>query len=241
MSYFQAIRYNPDGFQRILIVDDDADLLQLVKVTLERAGFEVFTASSGAEGLEVIKRKGLPHLAVVDLMMPDMNGFELCAKVQQFSDLPIIMLTAVDEEDTVIQGLEHFAEDYMVKPFSPRELVARVQRVLRRVGDFTYTLAPLTKIDDQLAIDFAQQTVIVAGQPITLTPIETKILYILLSNAGRMVTTDFLLRRLWPLQEGSEQTLRVHVHRLRHKIETNPADLRYIITERGIGYTFPKL
>ena len=229
-----------DNAQRILVVDDDLDILQLVRDKLDRTGFEVFTADSGQMGLDVIKRKGLPHLAIVDLMMPGMSGFDFCQKVQEFSDLPIILLTAVDEEETVIQGIERFAEDYVTKPFSPRELVARVQRVLRRIGDFGYTLAPLIEIDNHLAVDIAQQEATVDGQTISLTPIETKLIYLLMRNAGRITTINFLLTRLWFYDEGSEDKLRVHVHRLRHKIEVNPSKPQYVITERGLGYTFPK-
>ena len=115
--------------QRILVVDDDPVILRLVRDKFDHAGFEVFTAASGREALDVIARRGLPHLAIVDIVMPGMDGFEFCRAVQQFSDLPVIMLTAVNEEETVIQGIEYFAEDYVAKPFSPRELLARVQRV----------------------------------------------------------------------------------------------------------------
>jgi DNA-binding response OmpR family regulator len=224
--------------QCVLVVDDDPKVRRLVELKLDHAGFEVLTAASGQEALDVIARRGLPHLAIVDLMMPGMNGFEFCQAVQQFSDLPVIMLTAVDEEETVIQGIDRFAEDYITKPFSPRELLARVQRVLRRIGDFAYTLAPVIQVDDRLAVDFAHQQATVNDQPVSLTPTETKILYILMRNAGRTVTTDFLLRRLWPLEEVFEDTLRVHVHRLRQKIEANPSQPRYIVTERSLGYRF---
>jgi DNA-binding response OmpR family regulator len=224
--------------QRILIVDDDPDIRRLVKTKLDNAGFDVLTAGSGQEGLDVIGQFGLPHLAIVDLTMPGMNGFEFCKSVQQFSDLPVVMLTAVDEEDTIIQGIEHYAEDYITKPFSPRELVARVQRVLRRMGDFAYTLDPLVRIDERLAIDFPHQQANVEGQTSALTPTETKLLYILMRNAGRTVTNDFLLRRLWPMEEVFEDTLRVHVHRLRNKIEVNPNKPKYVLTDRGMGYRF---
>jgi len=224
---------------RILVVDDDPDILRLVREKLDHAGFEVSTAASGQQGLDMIERRGLPHLAIVDVMMPVMDGFEFCRTVQQFSDLPVIMLTAVDEEETVIRGIELFAEDYITKPFSPRELVARVQRVLRRIGDFVYALDPVIQVDDYLSVDFAHQQAIIGGQPKTLTPTESKLLYILMRNAGRPVSTDFLLRRLWPLEEVFEDTLRVHIHRLRQKIEPKPGQSRYIITERGTGYSFP--
>jgi DNA-binding response OmpR family regulator len=181
----------------------------------------------------------LPHLAIVDLMMPEMDGYAFCRTIQQYSDLPVIMLTAIDQEEIVIQGLEHYAEDYVTKPFSPRELVARVRRILRRIGDFAYTLERIIPVDDRLNVDFVRQQVIIDEQTVALTPIETKLLYILMRNAGRITTNDFLLRRLWPLEEVFEDTLRVHIHRLRHKMEANPSRPRYIITERGKGYTFP--
>lgn len=224
--------------KRILVVDDDPAIRRMVGEKLDRAGFEVWTASSGEQALEIIDRRGLPHLAVVDLMMPGMDGFAFCRVVQKFCDLPVILLTAVDEEETVIQGIERFAEDYVTKPFSPRELVARVKRVLRRIGDFAYTLDPLIQVDDRLAVDLAHQQAIVDGRPVSLTPTETKALYILMRNAGRIVTTDFLLRRLWPLEEIFEDALRVHIHRLRQKIEADPEHPRYILTERGLGYKF---
>ena len=226
------------GFERILVVDDDPKVRQLVELRLTPAGYEVLTAASGEEALDVIARQGLPHLAIVDLVMSGMTGFEFCEAVQRFSDLPVILLTAMGEEDTVVEGIERYAEDYIVKPFSPRELLARVQRVLRRIGDFAYTLDPVTQVDDRLSVDIAHQQAHVAGQVVDLTPTETKLLYILMRNAGRVVTTDFLLRRLWPLEQVFEDTLRVHVHRLRQKIEVEPSHPCYIVTERGLGYRF---
>jgi DNA-binding response OmpR family regulator len=224
--------------QRILVVDDDPIILRLVSDKLDQAGFEVFTSTSGQQALQLIERRGLPHLAIVDINMPGMDGFEFCRTVQSYSDLPVIMLTAVDEEETVIRGIERFAEDYVTKPFSPRELVVRVQRVLRRISDFDYALQPITKVDDRLAVDFSHQQAFVDDEPIALTPTETKLLYILMRNAGRTVTSDFLLRRLWPLDEVFEDTLRVHIHRLRKKIQGPTAQAQYITTERGVGYRF---
>ncbi len=224
--------------QHILIVDDDAAILNLVKQKLEMAGFATITACSGAEALDKISRYGVPHLAIVDISMPGMDGFEFCEQVQRFSDLPIILLSAIDEEDIIVQGIERFAEDYMTKPFSPRELLARVQRVLRRMGDFRYALEPIIQVDDYLGVDFANQRVFIQGNPLSLTPTETKLLYILMRNAGHVVTADFLLHRLWPLEEVYEEALRVHIHRLRGKIEADPGKPQYIITQRGIGYQF---
>lgn len=230
-----------DMQQRILAVDDDPFNLRIVRHALEQADFMVMTATSGEDALTVIKRQGLPHLAVVDIHMPPgMSGFEFCRTIHQFSDLPVIMLTAVGEESTVVEGLEKHAEDYIIKPFVPGELVARVNRVLRRIGDFAYTLEPTTRVDERLSVDFPSRQAIVNGEEISLTPTETKLLYILMRNAGRTVTTDFILRRLWPLEPAYEDRLHVHMHRLRRKIEDkeDTSRPRYIVSERGLGYTF---
>ncbi len=226
--------------QRVLVIDDDPAILQLVDDKLEQSGFEVLTAYSAEEALELISRRGLPHLAIVDIHLPGMDGFDFCRIVQAHTDLPVIMLTAVDEEETVIQGIRHFAEDYVTKPFSPRELAARVERVVRRIADFGHTTTPLLQVDDYLAVDLANKLAVIGGEQVSLTPIETKILYILMRSTGRPVSTEFLLRRLWPLEQVFEDALRVHVHRLRKKIEPNPDRPRYIITKRGQGYLFHK-
>jgi len=224
--------------QRILVVDDDPAILRLVRDKFERAGFEVLTAESGEAAFDVFTRHGLPHLAIVDLNMPGMDGFELCRRVLRFSDLPIIILTAVDEEETVIRAIDLFAEDYVTKPFSPRELVARVRRVLRRIGDFAYCLEPVVRVDERLAVDFVGQRAIVGDRPVDLSPTEAKILYLLMRNSGRILSSEYLLSRVWPLEEVFEDTLRVNVHRLRKKIGSKSADLPYIVTERGVGYSF---
>lgn len=229
---------NASEFPRVLVVDDDPAIVRLVSSKLDMSGYRVMTATSGGDALERIAQDGLPHLAIVDLNMPGIDGFEFCRIVQQFADLPVILLTAVDQEEVVIQGIEHFAEDYVTKPFSPRELMARVGRVLRRMGDFAYTLDPIIQVDTHLSVDFVHQQVTLDGEVISLTPTETKILFILMRNAGRTVTNDFLLRRIWPLDEIFEDTLRVHIHRLRQKIESKPNGVKYVGTERGIGYRF---
>jgi DNA-binding response OmpR family regulator len=233
-----------DKSRKIMVVDDNAYTLRIVRHTLQQAGYNVSTVASGEEALRNIVDQGLPHLAIVDLHMPPgMSGFEFCRTVHQYSDLPIIMLTAVDDENTVLEGLEKHAEDYIVKPFSPGELVARVRRLLQRMGGFAYPLASLTYVDDRLQIDFPQRCAVVEGQPVSLTPTETKLLYILMRNAGRTVTTEFILRRLWPAEAAFEDRLHVHLHRLRRKIEAknDKARERYIISERGTGYIFQRL
>ncbi|MCP5098738.1 MAG: response regulator transcription factor [Chloroflexi bacterium] len=224
--------------QRILAVDDNAFTLRIVQHTLEQAGYQVVTATSGQDALKLINRHGMPHLAIVDLHMPLMSGFEFCHQVHQFCDMPVIMLTAVNTEETIIEGLEQHADDYIVKPFNPTELVVRVRRVLGRMGDYNYTLESTTRIDERLLIDFPSRDATVDGKSVSLTPTESKLLYILVRNAGRIVTTEFLLNRIWPMQEAHEDRLHVHVHRLRRKIEVNHNQPSYVIAERGTGYRF---
>ena len=223
---------------RILAVDDDPAICQVVKLRLERAGCEVWTAGSGKEAFGVIEERGLPHLGIIDVMMPGMNGFEFCEVLQSWCDLPVIMLTALSDERTAVRGIRFFAEDYITKPFRAAEFVAQVDRVLRRIGDFAYALAPVVEVDDRLAVDFAHQKVLLEGERVDLTPTESKLLYILMRNAERPVSNGCLLRRLWPNEERYEDVLRVHVHRLRQKLEPDTRRLRYILTERDYGYRF---
>jgi len=223
---------------RVLCVDDDPDILFLLRKTFEASGFEVSTCGSGEAALRWIERNGLPHLAMVDIRMPELDGIELCRRIHAFCDLPVILLTAVDEEPMVVNALDTVAEDYILKPFRPAELVARARRVLRRIGDFSFTLAAETPVDDRLAVDFVRQVAKVEGNPVPLTPTETKILHILMRSSPRTVDTGYLLRRVWPMEEVFEDTLRVHVHRVRQKIEPDPARPRYVLTHRGQGYSF---
>jgi len=199
----------------------------------------VWACPTAEQALETVARRGLPHLAVVDILLPGLDALSFARKLQEWSDVPVVMLTSVDEEDTVVQAIETLAEDYIRKPFNPREVVARIERVFRRIGDFGYALQPVIRIDERLSIDLAQQKALVNGRPVALTSTETKLLYVLMRSAGRVVATDFLLRRLWPSDEVFEDTLRVHVHRLRGKIEPDPSHPRYVLTERGTGYRFP--
>lgn len=238
MSEQMSLRDKAVGPQRILAVDDDPVTLRLVHAALEEAGFEVAEVPSAEAAMAWIRRHGLPHLAVVDIVMPGLDGLELCRELQKFCDLPVIMLTSIDEKATVVRAIEEFAEDYVTKPFAPEEMVARVRRVMRRLGDNTYVQGSVTVIDERLAIDFPHQQALVETQSVSLTPTETKLLHILLRNRQRTVRTDFLMRRLWPLEEVFEETLRVHVHRLRQKIEPDPKLPRYLITCRGQGYSF---
>lgn len=222
--------------KRLLIAEDDEEIRQLLTLRLTRVGFDVLAASSGQHALDLITEYGLPHLALVDINMPIMGGLEFCERVKQFSDLPIIVLTAIDEPSMIIHAIERFAEDYVVKPFNLGELVARIQRVLRRIGDYDYAQKPIIQINQRLAVDLSHHLAIVDGKAALLTPTETKLLHIFLLNADRPLSCEFLLGRVWPHEEVYEETLRVHISRLRQKIGDQPLANRTILTERGHGY-----
>lgn len=232
------LRASESSPRKILLVDDDLELLDLASHLLRGQGYKVTTAQSGEEALQLLSRYGLPHLALVDYHMPPgMDGFTFARKSREHGDFPIIMLTAMDNTDKVIESLTEFADDYVVKPFKPQELVARVERALRRIRSFDYTQKQ-SVAGEMLVVDFAQREATVDGDPISLTPTENDILYILMNNAGHTVTTNILLNSLWPNEEASEDRLHVHIHRLRRKIENNARQPRYILSERGEGYRF---
>lgn len=225
---------------RILVVDDSETSLQLTRIQLEEAGFVVFTAVSGEAALLFMAERGLPHLSIVDVNMPDMDGFEFCHRLHQFCDVPVVMLTVVDDEAVVVRAIEEYAEDYLIKPVRPGEFVARVRRVLNRIGQFAYPLDTFTQVDEHLAVNFAQCQIRRDDQLVTLTPTEMKLLYILMRSAGKLVTTSFIVRRLWPAEPHKvhDDRLRVYIHRLRTKIEADPSAPGYISAQRRRGYVF---
>lgn len=226
---------------RILVVDDSHSILEIVRSTLESHGFQTMTADSGEAALAMMESEGLPHLALVDINMPlGMDGLELCEKILQFSDLPIIMLTAIEETNTIVEAIDRYAEDYMTKPVKSGELLARVRRVLRTIGNFGYPLTQYVQVDDNLSVNFATLTAVVEGKQVGLTPTESKLLYILMRQKGKIVSTDFMLRRLWPAEDdyADEDRLRVYVHRLRGKIERKKGGPRYVVSKRRKGYAF---
>lgn len=222
--------------RRILAVDDDPDVLRTVVWALEAAGYEVIARASADEARVWMEREGLPHLAVLDIVMPGANGLEFAAEITQFSDLPIVLLTSVADGETAAHSLTTVAEDYVRKPFRPDELAARIGRVLRRVQDFSYAEHRRVVLGPGLEVDFVRQCAWVGGAELRLTPIETKLLFVLSVNAPRTVPTAQLLERVWPAGDTFEDTLRVHVHRLRHKIEVDPSQPGLLQTVRGLGY-----
>lgn len=224
--------------QKILVVDDNEHTIRIVQFALERAGYAVVTALSGEAALAQMTKGGLPDLVIIDYhMSPGMNGAEFCQKVHAFCDMPVIMLTAVHNDEVVETCLSDHCEDYVRKPFSPSVLVARVRRLLARFENLGAGNTVYTPVDERLSVNFSQQTITVNGEPVSLTPIETKLLHVLMRQAGKPVRTDYILRRIWPQEDAFEDRLHVHIHRLRQKIEDTP-DGRYIKSKRGTGYVF---
>jgi phosphate regulon transcriptional regulator PhoB len=224
---------------RVLVVDDETDLVELVSYNLRKDGFSVESASDGETALAKI-RKGEYDLVVLDLMLPGIQGIELCRILRndpKTAGLPIIMLTAKGEEVDRILGLEMGADDYITKPFSPRELVARVKAVLRRSAEKTVT-EDILKVGE-LEIDLEKYTVSVRGRPIKLSATEFKLLLFLAQKKGKVFSRDQLLDAVWRDEAFVEpRTVDVHIRRLRANIEADPAHPKYIKTMRGIGYLF---
>src|SRR5579859_448228 len=226
----------------VLVVDDEPRLVDVVRMNLEVEGYRVVEAANGYEALDRLKQD-LPDLVVLDVMMPDLDGFETLRRIRDVSSVPVIMLTVRQEEADRIRGLEIGADDYLTKsPFSPRELQSRIKAVLRR----TFMPAPARKtkivVDKDLTIDFSKREVWVRGQKVTLRPTEYRLLYHLVNNAGRLMTHETLLSRVWGPEYRDESCyLRLYVTYLRQKLERNPAQPKYILTERGVGYRFREL
>jgi two-component system alkaline phosphatase synthesis response regulator PhoP len=220
--------------QTILIADDEPEIVKLVKAYLESAGYRVATAKDGREAL-LVTRHEKPDLILLDLTMPEMDGLEFTRRLRQEKNTPIIMLTARVEETDRIIGLELGADDYITKPFSPREIVARVRAVLRRVQP-ERVRAEILRVGD-LSLDLSEHTVTVAGQPIDLTPTEFDLLAILMENPGRAFSRMDLLERLQgEAYAPYERTVDAHIKNLRAKIESDPAHPEYILTVFGVGY-----
>ena len=223
--------------KQILIIDDDAGLVKLMKLVFEGKGAEVATATGGEEGLRLLWQRR-PDLVILDIMMPQMNGWEVCRRIRELSDVPLIFLTALQQEEDIVRGLSLGADDYVGKPMKPAVLLARANALLRRRTP--QHPQDLAFDDGYLCVDLEKKRVEIEGRPVKLTRTEFALLNLLVRNAGRITPMDQIRQRVWGgTGQVSPQTIHVFISQLRKKIEPDPGEPRYIISEYGMGYRFP--
>jgi len=224
---------------KVLVVDDEPDVIKVIAMSfrMQQPAWEVIAAEDGSEALELFERER-PDVVLLDVGLPEMSGFEVLKAIRLFSDVPVIMLTVRDDELSKVQGLELGADDYVTKPFSHLELMARVRAVLRRAQ--TLPLAHERPfVSGDVCVDFARRAATVCGQPVALTGTEYRLLYHLVRNAGRVMTHEALLARVWGREYTDEISyLKSYINRLRNKLEKDPHHPEYILTEYGVGYWF---
>lgn len=228
----------PTAPRLVLVVDDESRMRRFIRMNMELEGYQIIEAENGLVALEQI-RQHTPDLVIMDVMMPEMDGFETLKLLREISTVPVILLTVKSDEDDKIQGLSLGADDYVTKPFSPRELVTRVTAVLRRAEWPAPPPRTILRIDDRLSVDFNRHQVIVNDERIDLRPTEYRLLNHLIQNAGWVVPHETLLAKVWGYEYRDEtHYLRLYINYLRKKIEEDPANPYYILTERGVGYRF---
>jgi DNA-binding response OmpR family regulator len=220
----------------LLLVDDDREILESLGIHLRADGYRVRAVSSGQEALASFDTE-LPVLAVVDLMMPGMDGFETSRRIKRRADIPILILTAVDTQETRVRAIELYADDYVTKPFAYAELAARIGRILKRAWPAGLPAAQEV-IDETLTLNFGTGTALVHGTTRRLTATEARLLCFLYANAGRTLPNELILDRVWPDAEGEMSYLWEYIRRLREKLGDDSVSQRYIVSERGIGYRF---
>jgi len=229
-----------DQFERhrIMVVDDEERMVRFIRLNLEHDGFVVFDAFNGKQAIQRLRDVN-PDLILLDIMMPDLDGFEVLQMIREIGNVPVIMLTAKGEEDDRVRGLELGADDYITKPFSPRELVSRVKAVLRRTEGVSGSIHGLIEVDERLKIDFDRREIWLEGLVVKLRPTEYRLLFHLVQNAGWVVSHDQLLAKVWGYEYRDEpHYVRLYINYLRQKLEKDPSNPKYILTERGIGYRF---
>jgi len=224
--------------RRILVVDDEERMVRFIRLNLEHDGFQVIEAFRGMQAIDKI-RSSLPNLVLLDIMLPDVDGFEVLRIIRETSSVPVIMLTAKGEEEDRVKGLELGADDYITKPFSPRELVSRVRAVLRRTETVSGSAHGPIEVDDRLKIDFDRREVWVEEKLVQLRPTEFRLLYHLVQNAGWVLSHDQILTKVWGYEYRDEpHYVRLYINYLRQKLEKDPSNPQYLLTERGVGYRF---
>lgn len=224
--------------KKVLVVDDEERMARFIRLNLEHDGFQVVETYRGMQAVQSL-RDSMPDVVLLDVMLPDIDGFEVLGMIREVSNVPVIMLTAKSEEDDRVKGLELGADDYVTKPFSPRELVSRVKAVLRRTEMVSLGSKEMIEVDDHLKMDFSRREVWLDGKLVKLRPTEYRLLYHLVQNAGWVLTYDQILTKVWGYEYRDEpHYVRLYINYLRQKLEQDPANPKYILTERGVGYRF---
>jgi len=223
---------------RLLIIEDDLDLVKALELYFSRVGYEVLTAKNGLEGLQKLYDER-PDIVLLDIAMPRMDGWEVCRRIRELSDVPIVILTARVQEEERVKGLKLGADDYVIKPFSLKELEARLEAVMRRARISKPPKGGIVFANQELVIDADRLTVMRNGKHLDLTPTELRLLLLLAENAGRVLTHRQILERIWGAEYADDlDYVKLFIYRLRRKIEIDPEDPKYILSERGIGYRF---
>ena len=230
------------GARTILVVDDEPHIVRFTAMNLEVEGFRVATAANGREALAVLAGDEAVDLVVLDVMMPELDGFETLRRIRADSSVPVIFVTVRGDEADRVAGLDLGADDYLTKPFSPRELASRIRALFRRIEAAEPPRLQKVPVDDWLTINFDQSMVITGGAEVHLRPTEYRLLYQLVNNSGQLLSHDTLLERVWgPEYRGEHQYVRTYVTYLRQKLEQDPRHPQYILSERGLGYRFKEL
>ncbi len=225
---------------KLLIIEDDTDLVKALEVYFSEAGYNVFSAVDGREGLQTLYAER-PDIVILDILIPKLDGWQVIRRIRELSDVPIVILTARIQEDERVKGLRLGADDYVVKPFSLKELEARVEAVLRRAREVRSEKSAILFADGQLMVDADKLAVTRDGKHIDLTPTELRLLLFLAENTGRVLTHQQILDKIWGAEYGEDvDYVKLFIYRLRRKIELDPKHPQYILTERGIGYRFVK-
>jgi DNA-binding response OmpR family regulator len=225
---------------KVLVIEDDPGIIEVVSLCfqLRWSGTTVVSAANGHKGVELVETES-PDVVILDIGLPDIDGYQVLREIRRFSEVPVLMLTVRGEDTDVAKGLELGADDYITKPFSHIELIARVQAVLRRAQGLNVTNEERPFISGRLSVDFNRNEVLLSGKPVKLTSTERKLLYYLIRNEGRILSHESLLAKVWgDTYVDARDLLRVHIQHLRQKLEDNAESPNIIVTEHGIGYKF---